>query len=138
MQLGSMYRPEWGLNLLNRSEDPRPLPWKLNVRWTPENLVPRGRREQVAPVRRKMLRYLDAFDLESGLTDDLRTALITGLIKEQVLPTFDAFKTEGTIREMVGDYQHPRHTHTLHGLPRSWWPPDDGDDEPYDPEWEER
>lgn len=115
MQLISEYRPEWGLNLLSRSEAPTPVSWKLHVRWTFE--------EMVKNIKKRLV-YFDAFDVGATFTDQERTNLIAEFLTGYVLPCFEMFRTEKAVRKMMGSYSHLLRAQIFFNLPESWWPAD--------------
>ncbi len=113
MQLGDNYRPEWGLNILSRREDSKPLPWKLQVRWTFEMAV-----ANLA----ERLRYFDCLKFDVSLPDEKRSQLMMSLLQHHVIPCFEIFTTEESVRRMMGDRGHPLRAHCFVGLPDEWWP----------------
>lgn len=119
-QLGSKYRPEWGLNILGRCEDPKPLPWKLQVRWVFEI--------SVANLEER-LRLLDCLNFDNDhihyeldMSDARRAELVVSLLQKHVIPRFDAFTTEDSVRRMMGDRKYPLRAQSYVRLPDEWWP----------------
>jgi hypothetical protein len=115
MQLIDRYRPEWGLNLLNRSEDPRPPCWKLQVQWIFEH--------HVKNLRERLI-YFDVLDFKEAMPDARRAELMTALLTRHVLPCFEAIQTEDAVRRMMGNYKFPGRASTFGQLPEEWYPPD--------------
>jgi hypothetical protein len=113
MQLNGQFRPYWGLNILSRCEDPAPLPWKLSVQWILGMHV-KNTKETVA--------YLDCFDFSVDAPLGLRRRLIEQFLKKHVIPCFEAFTTEQSVRRMMGDRAYPLRAHSFVRLPDEWWP----------------
>ena len=115
MNVGRKYRPEWGLNILRRIEDRRPIYYTLQVRWifemTVENLPER-------------LNYFACFDLQTNLSDDERAAGVKSSLKSFVVPSFEAISTEEHVKAMIGNINFPLRAQSYFRLPDEWWPDD--------------
>jgi hypothetical protein len=115
VQIRGKHRPEWGLNLLNRSENPAPIHYRLDVRWIAEMIIP----------HRRMLRIFDALDTETEMPHEQREKALAELLGKYVLPCFEMYQTEASVRAMMGNYKAPlRAPNYSPSLPRAWWPKD--------------
>jgi len=114
-QLIASYSADWGLNVLSFSEDPKPLPHRLHVRWIGQ--------ETVKPHKRSLL-VSSALDFESDFSDEERAKVINQMLVSDVLPCFEAFQTKESVRQMMGDWNFPRRASMFFNLPKDWWPPD--------------
>ena len=119
MQLGARYRPEWGINLFAFSEDPRPQPNRLHVRWILEQFL---RPKRGMTVRREVLDVLGALDLASDMDDARRAKHLSRFLNRRVLPCFETYQTKDSVRGMMADYGSPFRAQTFSGCPESWWP----------------
>lgn len=112
-QVGHRYRPEWGLNLLSRSEDPNPVPWRLHVRWLFEEVV-RDLDER--------LMFFDCLKLDSIVPNTVRQEQISKMVSKFIVPCFESFKTENAVKAMIRSDGHPYRAQLFHLLPDSWFP----------------
>ena len=115
MQLSDQYRPEWGVNILARQPSRTPLVWQMHAQWMFEMCV--------ADLKER-LEYFRCLELRVSMPDERRVELITRLLRKHVLPRFEAFTTEESVRRMMGDRKYPLRAQSYWKLPDSWWPPD--------------
>src|SRR4051812_40027191 len=87
-KLYESYRPEWGLNIVNRCDDSKLNPSKLHVHWLYEMSL-KNVKQSVA--------IGECFDFSIDLADGVRRHRINGLLKKHVIPCFEAFTTEESI-----------------------------------------
>jgi hypothetical protein len=113
LQLDNDYCPAWGLNLLNRSENPKPLPWKLQAKWSVFGAVKN---------LKERLRYLACFSFDADIPDAQRAKLSVTLLRKYVLPCFELYTTEEAVKRMMGDRSQPFRADSYWGLPDEWWP----------------
>ena len=114
MQLNARYRPEWGMNLRRISDDPRPQCWKLQIRWILEMTV-RNLQERLG--------YMECFKFEKPLPHSLTAPRVAKLLKKYVVPCFESFTSEESIRRMCADKRYPMRAQSFVRLPEDWFPP---------------
>jgi hypothetical protein len=123
-KLNGRYRPEWGLNLASKSTDAKPSPSDLQVQWILEplispNIVGRGHDDAELA---QMLEVKRAFHMAYDVSVGERMRLIDRLLRDFVLPCFDRYQTEISVRKMAGNYRAALRAQYFGGLPRSWLP----------------
>ncbi|MGA2500393.1 MAG: DUF4304 domain-containing protein [Tepidisphaeraceae bacterium] len=131
-QLGARYRPEWGLNLVSRSENPRPVHHELHVQWVLEQflcpfVVERAddwTTGKVTGPLDEMLEMMHAFHLKREMPGAERQRLVVKLLTQYVVPCFDMYQTEESVRRMMGCYKAPLRAQMFGGCPKDWWPKD--------------
>jgi hypothetical protein len=107
------------LNVFAFSEDPKPLPHQLHVRWIFEQFL-RPRRGTMA--RREVVDVFEAMDLASAMDDAARAKHLSRLLNKHVLACFETYRTKDAVRGMMGDYATPLRAQTFGGCPEEWWP----------------
>jgi len=123
-QLGARYRPEWGLNLVSRSENPRPVHHELHVRWVLEQFLCPFVVDRVVGPLDEMLEMMHAFHLKREMPGAERQRLVVKLLTKHVVPCFEMYQTEQSVREMMGNYKAPLRAQMFGGCPKEWWPKD--------------
>ena len=109
------FQPAWGLNIISLCEDPRPVPWRLQVRWYLARSIENVEwREQV----------YHSFEYQRKIDPEARIQVIQKFLNESVVPCFDKFQTKESVKTMMGTYKYPFRAHQFWNLPDEWWPPD--------------
>jgi hypothetical protein len=72
----------------------------------------------------EMLEMKRAFYLEKEISDSERRQQIIKLLTNYVVPCFDMYQTEVSVRRMMGDYKAPLRAQMFGGCPKEWWPKD--------------
>jgi hypothetical protein len=124
MQTGTRYRPEWGLNLFAYSENPKPVHNELQVSWMLEDFICPFIVDRLVGPLDEVLAVKRAFDLAHEFSNEERTAIIETFLKKRVIPCFDMYQTQDSVRKMMGKYRAPLRAQVFVGLPDDWRPPE--------------
>lgn len=107
------YRPEWGLNIVSRNGEAEPKACRLQVQWMMERLV--GDIDE-------RLRYLSCFKTDREIPDDERASLVREMLSHYVVPCFEMYTTEASIKKMMCERDHPFRAAAFVDLPDEWSP----------------